>query len=268
MRLTGLLTVVPALVIGLYGTAHAGEKAACDPIAEVLENQDTTACSSAQNAKVPDADDASSVEPVSVSDDAVEDDESPRGRSGPIPDKIWKAMQGKSWHRNSRCPPRKRLSLLEVPHWAFTGERKIGQLIVARDAAEKILDVFAELYRVGFPIERMELVHTFNGKDARSMAANNTSAFNCRLKSSGSSLSEHSYGRAIDINPVQNPYVTRRGGVQPRAGRAFKKGRHRKRRGMIRKGDVVVKAFRKIGWKWGGYWRSAKDYQHFSQSGK
>ena len=115
----------------------------------------------------------------------------------------------------------------------------------------------------------MRLVHVYGGDDLRSMNANNTSAFNCRRTTGASRLSEHAHGRAIDINPVQNPYVTRRRTL-PAAGRAFDTPAKRTRPhpGMIKGGGVVTRAFSRIGWKWRGYRRSPVDYQHFSQSGR
>ena len=98
------------------------------------------------------------------------------------------------------------------------------------------------------------------------MAANNTSAFNCRKKTGGKSWSEHSYGAAIDVNTIQNPYV-RGARVLPPAGRPYV-DRDPTVPGLIVAEGAVVKAFRDIGWKWGGHWRSLKDYQHFSASGK
>jgi hypothetical protein len=102
----------------------------------------------------------------------------------------------------------------------------------------------------------MELVEKFGGSDEASMAADNTSAFNCRRIAGTSRWSEHAYGRAIDINPVENPHVT------------AAIDRSQLRPGMIVADDVVVKAFAAIGWSWGGTWRSSKDYQHFSATGR
>lgn len=186
-----------------------------------------------------------------------------------IPDQIWIAMQNKSWHSRLACPKREKLALLTIPYLDFEGRTKTGRLIAARDVADDLLQVFETLYRVGFQIQRMELVHKFGGDDSRSMRANNTSAFNCRRTSNGTRLSEHSYGLAIDINPVQNPYV-RRNITQPAAGKSFDTPEKRRRHqpGLIRKNDVVVRAFAQIGWKWGGNWRTLKDYQHFSKSGR
>lgn len=192
-----------------------------------------------------------------------------RGEAGPIPDAVWRAMRGITWRPGIGCPAREALAYLRVPYVDFRNQRQTGTMIVARDVANDVLDVFETLAREEFPIQRMELVHRYDGNDTRSMNANNTSAFNCRRVTGGKRLSEHAFGRAIDINPIQNPYV-RRGRVQPRAGRAYdsRAERLRERLGVIRANEVVTRAFSKIGWKWGGYWRSLKDYQHFSKSGR
>ncbi|MGI9522715.1 MAG: M15 family metallopeptidase [Hyphomicrobiaceae bacterium] len=202
-------------------------------------------------------------EEVQQSDESTE-----RGSWSSIPDHIWKAMQGKSWHPRFRCPRRNRLAYLIIPYHDFEGRHRHGEMIVSRRSARAVLDAFAEIYRSGFRIARMKLAHTFGGLDIASMKANNTSAFNCRRLTGRRRLSQHSFGEAIDINPIQNPYV-RRGVTLPRAGRRFDRPseRRRARRGMIRSHDAVVRAFGRIGWKWGGNWRSLKDYQHFSRSG-
>jgi hypothetical protein len=122
------------------------------------------------------------------------------------------------------------------------------------------------MYRNDFKIRRMRLVDHYGGSDRRSMRADNTSAFNCRRVAGTTRWSEHAYGRAIDINPVENPYVASDGTVSPRRGSAYvDRSRHAK--GMIHARDSTVRAFRRVGWGWGGYWRSSKDYQHFSASG-
>ena len=113
----------------------------------------------------------------------------------------------------------------------------------------------------------MQLVDAFHGDDDRSMAANNTSAFNCRSVTGDPGVwSQHSYGWAIDINPVQNPYLSGRT-VLPPAGRTYA-DRSRQQPGMIHGGDPVVRAFASIGWGWGGAWHSFQDYQHFSATGR
>jgi hypothetical protein len=140
-----------------------------------------------------------------------------------------------------------------------------GKLIVHVDHAAKIVAIFHDIYDQRFPIQKMVPIDAYGGSDAASMDDNNTSAFNCRPVTGGSSWSEHSYGWAVDVNPVQNPYV-KGSTVQPAAGRAYT-NRSTAAPGKIRSGDGVVKAFANRGWSWGGSWGSPKDYQHFSATG-
>lgn len=154
------------------------------------------------------------------------------------------------------------LRLLRVSYHDYTGRVRTGELVVHRDHADELVGVFEELYHAAFPIERMELVDVFGADDDASMAANNTSAFNCReIAGSPGRWSNHAYGRAIDINPLVNPWVTDRG-IFPPEGAAFA-DRSVQVQGGIYAGDVVVQAFADIGWTWGGSWSSSKDYQHF-----
>lgn len=158
------------------------------------------------------------------------------------------------------------LRLLTLTHWGFDGEVHRGELIIHEDQARGVKEAFRALFKARFAIKRMQLVDVYGGDDDRSMAANNTSGFNCRGVAGGSSWSEHAYGRAIDINPIQNPEV-RDGRVAPPAGSRYL-DRSRHARGLIRADDAVVHAFESIGWGWGGYWTSLKDYQHFSATGR
>lgn len=175
-------------------------------------------------------------------------------------------MVPSSWRQG--CPvPLDDLRLVVVDHWGFDGRVHRGELVVHADHAPGVLSVFQTLFEQRFPIEHMRLVDDYGGDDERSMAANNTSGFNCRLVADGERWSEHAYGRAVDVNPVQNPYVSPGGRVAPAAGSAHL-DRSRDVKGMIRPGDEVVRAFASIGWSWGGSWRSAKDYQHFSSTGR
>lgn len=158
------------------------------------------------------------------------------------------------------------LRIITMSHWNYAGSVSTGKLVVAASLANQVVEIFSDLYDARFPIERMELVDNYDGDDDQSMAANNTSAFNCRLVTGGSSYSEHSYGRAIDINPVVNPYV-KGSTVLPPAGSAYV-DRSLDAPGMIHANDEVVQAFAARGWIWGGTWSSLKDYQHFSTTGK
>ena len=165
------------------------------------------------------------------------------------------------------CPvPLADLRLLTLTYWGFDGQPHQGELVVHADQAHGIRSVFAALFEAGFPIEQMRLVDEFGGDDDRSMAANNTSGFNCRRVAGSTRWSEHAYGRAVDINPVQNPYVTRRGAVLPPAGADFT-DRSAAAQGLITADGPVVAAFARIGWRWGGAW-SSPDYQHFSATGR
>jgi hypothetical protein len=159
------------------------------------------------------------------------------------------------------------LRFLTVSYWGFDDRAQAGELVVHRDVAGDVIRVFGMLFRARFPIQRMVLIDAYEGDDDRSMAANNTSAFNCRAVTGGSAFSEHSYGRAIDINPLLNPYITNSGAVLPPSGERFA-DRTLEEPGMIHAGDVVVRAFASIGWGWGGSWSSVRDYQHFSATAR
>ncbi len=192
------------------------------------------------------------------------------GTVSPIPDEIWDGMQGTSWHAGLGCPTRAQLRYLRIPYLDFSKHPQMGEMIAAQTVAEDVLSAFTEIYcSQNFMIDKMRLIYQYEGSDPRSMNANNTSGFNCRFTSSGKRLSEHSFGKAIDINPVQNPYVSK-GTTSPTAGHPYntKDERIQPRQGMIRKGDVVTRAFARINWKWGGDWHYSKDYQHFSSSGR
>ena len=158
------------------------------------------------------------------------------------------------------------LSMLRVTHWDFDGAAVTGELVVASVHAQDLVGVFGELFDAGFPIRSMRPAVEFDGSDDASMAADNTSAFNCRAVTGGSSYSEHSYGHAIDINPRENPYV-RGSTVLPPEGEAYL-DREADVPGLIQADSVTTKAFAAIGWGWGGDWSSLKDYQHFSANGK
>ena len=184
---------------------------------------------------------------------------------GKISPRLAKRMRGNSWHRG--CPVTIRdLRLITLSHHGFDGERHEGKLVAHRDSSAALVRAFCSMYRNGFKIRRMHLVDRYNSSDQASMRADNTSAFNCRPVAGTDRWSQHAYGRAIDINPVENPYIGSDGSVSPSKGRRFA-DRSRRHKGMIHSGDATVQAFADIGWGWGGNWQSAKDYQHFSVTG-
>jgi hypothetical protein len=186
-----------------------------------------------------------------------------RGTIGRIDTATRERMTGVSWHRG--CPVGfADLRLLTLDHWGFDRRVHRGRLVVHRDAARAMLGTMRSLFRLRFPIRRMRLVDAYGADDRRSMAADNTSAFNCRFVAGTGRWSEHAYGRAIDLNPIENPYVTASGYVSPPAGAPFAR-RTRHRPGMV--GGNAVAAFATAGWGWGGAWSWPRDYQHFSTSG-
>lgn len=158
------------------------------------------------------------------------------------------------------------LQTVHARYRGFDGRSHVGVLVVNRRVARDVATVFRRLYAARFPIRRMTPIAAFHGSDDASMKADNTSGFNCRRAVGGSGWSEHAYGLAIDVNPVENPYVLGRR-VLPPAGRPYL-DRTRVRPGMAVAGGVLVQAFASVGWRWGGRWTGAPDYQHFSLSGR
>jgi len=157
------------------------------------------------------------------------------------------------------------LRYLTVTYRSFDGADRQGELVVADAVASDVVEIFRSLYAAGYPIGSLRLVDDFAGNDDDSMAENNSSAFNCRPVTGGGGFSEHSYGTAIDVNPVQNPYLSG-STVLPDAGREYVD--RQPAPGVIESGDEVVAAFAAHGWKWGGEWTGPIDYQHFSVSGR
>ena len=191
-----------------------------------------------------------------------------KGSIHKIDNSIKKRVVGKSWHRG--CPvPIEDLRYLKIPYKNFGGQSKMGEMIVNKDVAKEVIDIFASLYRHNYPIRQMRLVSDFGADDWRSIEADNTSAFNCRPVTGGKKWSNHSYGRAIDINPLENPYISRSGKIAHKLSLQY---RNRVRdsqtpaqRALILKNDYIVKLFHSKGWRWGGSWHSIKDYQHFDK---
>jgi hypothetical protein len=175
-------------------------------------------------------------------------------------------MIGRSWHTG--CPvPLRALRLIHMRYWGFDARWHRGEMVVHHAHSDDVVRVFHRLYDVRFPIRRMRLVDRYGADDKRSMAADNTSAFNCRWRAGVCcTWSQHAYGRAIDVDPVENPFLWH-GTVAPPAGAHFL-DRSMHRRGMIHLHDEVWWAFHAVGWSWGGTWRHDRDYQHFSSNGR
>jgi hypothetical protein len=171
-----------------------------------------------------------------------------------------------SWHRGCPLAPAS-LRRLRLTYWGFDGRAHTGALVVNASAVGDVVRVFRRLYAGRFPVRRMRPIDAYRGVDERSLAADNTAAFNCRyaVAPGPKRWSVHAYGLAVDIDPVENPYVLN-GRVHPRAGRAYL-NRSRIRPGMAYRGGLLVNAFAAAGWQWGGRWTASPDYQHFSATG-
>jgi hypothetical protein len=157
------------------------------------------------------------------------------------------------------------LAWVRVTFRGFDGERHTGELLLASAWAQPMVRVFRTLWDVDFPLEELRITRPAELDAAPTGDGNNSGAFVCRPVTGGTSYSEHAYGRAIDLNPFQNPYE-RDDLVVPELASAWL-DRGRDLPGMIRPDDAVVRAFARIGWQWGGDYTSLKDYQHFSSTG-
>lgn len=173
-------------------------------------------------------------------------------------------MTGVSWRPG--CPVAfVGLRLLRLTYWGFDGHAHQGELVVNADAVAPVRSAFRALFADRFPVRRMSTVEAYGGDDERSMRADNTSAFNCRLVPGTKVWSQHAYGRAVDLNPLENPEVSN-GAVDPPAAAPWA-DRSRSDPGMIRHGDAAWQAFTAVGWTWGGDWSAPSDYMHFSANG-
>jgi len=181
-----------------------------------------------------------------------------------IPEPIKETMKGVSWQEKNPVSLED-LSYVQVAYWGFDGEIHQGEIIVHQQLALEVQEIFRELYEAKFPIEKMVLIDEYNGDDESSMADNNTSAFCSRpITGKQNVYSKHSYGVAIDINPVQNPY--QKGElILPPIGEVYL-DRSKNAKGMIQVGDPCYTAFISRGWSWGGDWIDRKDYHHFEKN--
>jgi hypothetical protein len=189
----------------------------------------------------------------------------------PLPAPLRASLEARFWQPG--CPvPLSQLRVLTVSHWGFDGKLHTGQLVVNRDVARPLAKVFRRLYDLRFPIRHMRLAHAYGPRRAYPDDGDVSGSFECRQAvpspcsggSGNGNWSNHAYGHAIDLNPVENPYVGC-GRVHDPASAPFV-NRSRLRKGMVT--PAVVRAFRSIGWGWGGEWSGAtKDYMHFSTTG-
>lgn len=182
----------------------------------------------------------------------------------PIPNDIFEKMQGKSYKENCTVP-REELRYLHILHVGFDNNTHEGELIVNKRIAEDVLDIFKELYKAGYQIEKVRLIDEYNAQDELSMRDNNSSAFNFRYISYSTTLSKHAMGLAVDINTLYNPYIKQVDGrlnIEP-ANAVNYVDRNRQFPHKIDHDDLCYKLFTKHGFEWGGDWEDSKDYQHF-----
>ena len=201
-------------------------------------------------------------------------------RRGPVPAPVGgpvapvtAAQLGGSWHPGCPVSPAQ-LRLVTLSYWGFDGQTHQGQLVVNVNAVSAVTTVFGRLLAAHFPIRKMVTIDHYPGTgvtlDDESTADDNTAAFNCRnaVNPGGTpSWSEHAFGEAVDVNPVENPYVESNGVVDPANGAPFV-DRGDVRPGMALVGSALNQSFAAVGWGWGGNWASNPDYQHFSVNGQ
>lgn len=200
----------------------------------------TTAAPPASSAGTPPAPASGSVEPVTAAD------------------------LGASWRPGCPVEP-ERLRRVYVDHIGFDGQTHRGELIVHQDLAPEVIAIFWQLYRLGYPIEKIRTVDQYPAADDElSMEDNNTSGFNCRRIPGTDHWSPHAYGRAVDLNPLVNPCIYADGAFEPHNAAAYL-DRRRTDPGLLHGGDPAVRVFTDRGWRWGGDWTSPIDYQHFER---
>ena len=188
-------------------------------------------------------------------------------RPAPVPaavEPVTVAELGATWRPGCPVGP-ELLRRVEVDYVGFDGQTHRGELVVHQDVVADVIAIFEQLQRIGYPIARMRTVDHYPGaEDELSMEDNNTSAFNCRPLPGSNEPSLHSSGRAIDVNPLINPYIDSRGNIEPTTAGPYL-DRNRTDPGILHAGDPAVHAFTDRGWRWGGDWRTPKDYQHFER---
>ncbi len=172
---------------------------------------------------------------------------------------------GASWRPGCPVAPAD-LRTITVSYWGFDDVGHSGIIVMHQSNTASLIAALRELWNQRFPIESMAPISTYGGDDRASMLANNTSGFNCRTVAGTAKLSEHAYGRAVDINPFRNPWISG-SRIDPPEAAAYA-DRSRREPGIFHEGDGGVDAMERAGWKWGGYWVTSKDYQHFSVSGR
>ncbi len=185
--------------------------------------------------------------------------------SQPIPDAVWMRMQGKTFKPNPHIG-RSDLRHVKALHIDIEGHTHIGEMVCNKLIADRVVGILRTLYEQHYPIERMVLPDEYDANDEQQMRANNSSCFCYRVVSGSTSLSLHARGLAIDINTLYNPYIRyKKNGarvVEPATGKPYC-DRKKQFPYKIERGDLCFRLFAEQGFKWGGDWKTVKDYQHF-----
>ncbi|MCI0633658.1 MAG: M15 family metallopeptidase [Actinobacteria bacterium] len=195
------------------------------------------------------------------------------GKIDALPPALAAEMRGTTWKPG--CPvPLDDMRVLHFNFWGLNGAIKRGPMVVNASVADDVLWVFHQLFEARFPLKRVGLTREFVPSKFEPIISSTrsvTASFNCRPVITplgpGDDFSQHAYGLAVDVNPVQNPFVTADGFVRNTEARPYV-DRSKDLPGMIHAGDVVVRSFAAIGWEWGGFWSGGKDYMHFSLLGR
>lgn len=187
-------------------------------------------------------------------------------------DNLYQRMEGKSYRENDYVPLES-LRYIKMPHYNFNGQIQVGEMVVSKEILEDVFAVFKELFEAEYQIQSMYLVDNYwtgdpDTTDSASIDVNNTSAFCFRMATGSQKLSNHAYGKAIDINPQQNPYVSYSSG-KPKWSHSNADDYIDRSTGLphvITHEDLAYKVFTSHGFRWGGDWNNPKDYQHFDKN--
>lgn len=189
----------------------------------------------------------------------------------PLTDSVKDRITGISYPESGCTVPYEDLAYVGLLYYDFDGQVQNGELICNKAIAQDMVEIFYELYRNEYQLERVRLIDEYGGDDTASMADNNTSCFNYRVVDGTTSLSKHAYGLAIDVNPYYNPYVVfNKNGdgdtyISP-PGSEIYADRSQNFAYKIDENDLCYRLFTEHGFTWGGNWNSTKDYQHFQKA--
>ena len=189
----------------------------------------------------------------------------------PLSEAVKERITGISYPESGCTVPYDDLNYVGLKYIDFEGKEQTGELICNKAVAQDMTEIFYELYRNEYRIERMRLIDEYGGDDTASMADNNTSCFNYRVVDGTSNLSKHAYGLAIDVNPYYNPYVVFQRNadgsdyISP-PGSEIYADRSQSFAYKIDENDLCYRLFTEHGFTWGGNWNSTKDYQHFQKT--